>query len=172
MVEEHVRRNGTGSAGGDGGARVGAGAVDAVDRAFVDGYDRLVRLASLMVGADAEDAVMDAVIGVRARPEGIEDPRAHLRAAVVDECRSRPRRRPRIPPLRPVPAGRGEPEVDVVWGVVLALPADQRVVVALRFYEDLTVPQIAELLDMPDGTVTSHLHRAIASLRTSIGDRR
>lgn len=143
--------------------------LDALDRAFTEGYDRLVRMASLVVGADAEDAVMDAVLRVRSRRRAIEDPAAYLRVAVLNECRSRYLREARPPRLLSVQSGREEPEVDAIWDVVVKLPTDQRAVVALRFYEDLTVPQIAELLEMPQGTVKSHIHRAIASLRVSIG---
>jgi RNA polymerase sigma-70 factor (ECF subfamily) len=45
------------------------------------------------------------------------------------------------------------------------LRPDERACVVLRFYEDLTLAQIAEQLDLPLGTVKSHLHRAIAALR-------
>jgi RNA polymerase sigma factor (sigma-70 family) len=141
--------------------------------AFLDSYARLVRLAALMVGADAEDAVMDAYVRVRSRPRTVESPTAYFRTAVVNECRSRIRGRMRLPRLleriadvRPEP----EPaEPDSTWALLAELSPDQRVVVALRFYEDLTVPQIAELLDVPDGTVKSHLHRAVQRLRTSMG---
>ena len=42
--------------------------------------------------------------------------------------------------------------------------------VVLRFYEDLPLAEIATQLDLPLGTVKSHLHRAIATLRTLLTD--
>jgi DNA-directed RNA polymerase specialized sigma24 family protein len=39
----------------------------------------------------------------------------------------------------------------------------------LRFVDDLTVDEIARLLDVPSGTVKSRLSRALDSLRTSLG---
>ena len=48
---------------------------------------------------------------------------------------------------------------------VAGLPAEQRVVVALRFYRDLTLDEIAHVTGTPVGTVKSRLHRALVSLR-------
>jgi RNA polymerase sigma-70 factor (ECF subfamily) len=45
------------------------------------------------------------------------------------------------------------------------LNPDQRVVVALRFWRDLSLQQIADLLDIPLGTVQSRLHYALRALR-------
>jgi RNA polymerase sigma-70 factor (ECF subfamily) len=44
------------------------------------------------------------------------------------------------------------------------LPAVQRQILALRFYTDLPVREIARLLDIPEGTVTSRLHTAVAAI--------
>ena len=46
-----------------------------------------------------------------------------------------------------------------------SLPSDHRAVVVLRFEDDLSVPEIAALLNVPEGTVKSRLSRASASLR-------
>lgn len=48
------------------------------------------------------------------------------------------------------------------------LPRTQRAVLALRYFEDRTTAEVAELLGMPEGTVKSHAHRACAALRGSI----
>jgi RNA polymerase sigma-70 factor (ECF subfamily) len=49
-----------------------------------------------------------------------------------------------------------------------SLSPDQRVVVALRFYLDLTIEQIAERLDIPVGTVASRLHYGLKRLEAVI----
>jgi RNA polymerase sigma factor (sigma-70 family) len=54
---------------------------------------------------------------------------------------------------------------DEVGRLVGALTADQQIVVALRFWRDLTLEEIAERLDVPLGTVKSRLHYAMRSLR-------
>jgi RNA polymerase sigma-70 factor (ECF subfamily) len=41
-------------------------------------------------------------------------------------------------------------------------------VLALRYYHDLKLDQVAELLDIPTGTVKSRLNKAHARLRSSI----
>jgi RNA polymerase sigma-70 factor (ECF subfamily) len=46
-----------------------------------------------------------------------------------------------------------------------ALPPTHRQVLALRFYADLPVRDIAEALEIPEGTVKSRLHAAVAALR-------
>jgi RNA polymerase sigma-70 factor (ECF subfamily) len=48
------------------------------------------------------------------------------------------------------------------------LKPDDRIVLALRYYHALTLDQVAELLDIPTGTVKSRLHKAHARLRSSI----
>ena len=45
------------------------------------------------------------------------------------------------------------------------LPHEQRKTVVLRYYADLTVPEIARALGCREGTVKSRLHRALARLR-------
>jgi RNA polymerase sigma-70 factor (sigma-E family) len=45
------------------------------------------------------------------------------------------------------------------------LPEKQRAVIVLRFWEDLTVPQIAECTGVAEGTIKSQISRALAALR-------
>jgi RNA polymerase sigma-70 factor (ECF subfamily) len=54
---------------------------------------------------------------------------------------------------------------DEVVEAVGRLGEDRRVVVALRYWADLAPREIAEVLDVPVGTVTSRLSRAIGELR-------
>jgi len=52
--------------------------------------------------------------------------------------------------------------------LVASLPAKARVVVILRYQEDLTPAEIAEVLAMPVATVKSHLQRSLALLRDKV----
>ncbi len=54
---------------------------------------------------------------------------------------------------------------EALIAAVLQLPLERRVIVALRFWADLSVPEIAEILELPDGTARSRLARALADLR-------
>ncbi|MET9854183.1 SigE family RNA polymerase sigma factor [Streptomyces sp. NPDC006450] len=55
---------------------------------------------------------------------------------------------------------------DLLERALLSLPRRQRAVLVLRYYQDLTVEQTAELLGCPNGTVTSLAARALARLRS------
>ena len=54
------------------------------------------------------------------------------------------------------------------WTEVAALPERQRSVVLLHYVEDLSVADIASVLDVPDGTVKSDLSRSRARLRDAM----
>jgi RNA polymerase sigma-70 factor (ECF subfamily) len=49
--------------------------------------------------------------------------------------------------------------------LVARLPERSRLIVILRFQEDLEPAEIAETLGIPLGTVKSNLHRSLALLR-------
>lgn len=55
-----------------------------------------------------------------------------------------------------------------VQRLLLQLPKRQREVVALRFLADLSVHQVADLLNLSEGSVKTHAHRGLASLREAI----
>jgi RNA polymerase sigma factor (sigma-70 family) len=60
------------------------------------------------------------------------------------------------------------PELDETWALVRRLPATQRAVVVLHYYEDLPLVEIGRLLDRPANTVRSDLRRAHARLRKDL----
>lgn len=53
---------------------------------------------------------------------------------------------------------------------MLRLSARQRVVFTLRHYEEMPLREIAALLELEEGTVKSHLHRAVRILRQELQD--
>ncbi len=57
----------------------------------------------------------------------------------------------------------------VVADALQALPDKQRQALVLRYWADLTVPEIAACLDVPHGTVKSRIHAATARLRDVLG---
>jgi len=54
--------------------------------------------------------------------------------------------------------------------VLAELSQEHRQVVVLRYFADMTVPQVAQSLKMREGTVKSRLHRALGQLRTQLED--
>ena len=54
--------------------------------------------------------------------------------------------------------------------LVAGLPETQRLVVTLRFQEDLDPAEICRIVEMPINTVKSHLHRALSALRKKLGE--
>jgi RNA polymerase sigma-70 factor, ECF subfamily len=62
------------------------------------------------------------------------------------------------------------PLASEIERLLLALPTAQRVVVLLRYQEDLLPAEIAEMLQMPLATVKSHLQRALKLMRARAQD--
>jgi RNA polymerase sigma-70 factor (ECF subfamily) len=60
-------------------------------------------------------------------------------------------------------------ELQLVEQALLQLPVHLRAAATLRFIEDRSHPEIAEILDQPIGTVKSHVHRAVRILRRILG---
>jgi RNA polymerase sigma-70 factor (ECF subfamily) len=60
---------------------------------------------------------------------------------------------------------------DLLRSLVSELTPDARMVVTLRFQEDLDVSEIAAVIDMPVNTVKSHLRRSMEALRHKLADR-
>ncbi len=127
----------------------------------------LVRLASVLTGDRdrAEDIVHDVFVRFAARPRPQDSP-SYLRQMVVNATRDHHRRvriERRMVHLAPPPDA--IPEVDEMMLFLKRLPTRQRQALALRYYADLSVDQIAQLLNCPAGTVKSLLHRGIEALR-------
>ncbi len=56
----------------------------------------------------------------------------------------------------------------MVAGAIADLPEDQRVVIVLKEYQDLTFLEISETLDVPLSTVKTRLYRGLIQLRESL----
>jgi RNA polymerase sigma-70 factor (ECF subfamily) len=143
--------------------------------------DASYRLAQVILGhrAEAEDATHDAFVSAWRKWSTLRDPKLFehwFDRILVNTCRNRLRRvaRRRTEDLSPdfdflAPDAYG-PTDDrgFLQPAMATLAPDQRVVVALRFYRDLSVDQIADRLGVRPGTVKSRLHRALRGLRTSL----
>jgi RNA polymerase sigma-70 factor (sigma-E family) len=146
----------------------------------------LLRLAYLLTGDRhlAEDLVQEVLGRAHRRWPRIgrtENPHAYVRRMIVNQHVSWRRRRssteiPLAPASVPESASAAADDRvlqrDVTWRALQRLPARQRAVLVLRYYEDLTDAEIAVTLDAAVGTVRSLAARAFARLREdpSLGD--
>ena len=126
---------------------------------------------------DAADAVQDALADAYANLATLRDPDrfgAWVSRIVVNRCNGLLRKRARILPMEepPEPAAfvwdGPEGGIDLMQAVQ-ALAPDHREVIALRYFRDLKVADIAEVLGCPPGTVKSRINRALAALEAALG---
>ena len=149
---------------------------------FVDYRSKsLLRTAYLLVGDHglAQDLLQEALIKTYVAWGRLEDPgnaEAYARRVLVTTAVSWHRRRSSSE--RPQEDVREHPrpdateavsERDAVWRELQALPPRQRAAIVLRFYEDLTDAQAAEVMGCAVGTVSSQVSQGLRTLRDRVG---
>jgi RNA polymerase sigma factor (sigma-70 family) len=138
------------------------------------------RLAGFLLrdAAEAEDATQEALLKAWLAWPKLRDRNsfgAWFDRIVVNVCKNRLRDRKGIRPLplddqmsnevRTADPFRAALARDEVGRLVATLSPDHQLLVALRFWRDLSLEEIAERLDLPLGTVKSRLHYAMRTLR-------
>jgi RNA polymerase sigma-70 factor (sigma-E family) len=141
----------------------------------------LLRTAYLISGDrhTAEDLVQTALAKLYLAWDRVEDRGSldgYVRRVIVNENNSlwrRPfKRREHATdqlPERAAPTSPGGRD-DALWELVQTLPKKQRAAVVLRYYEELSEAETAEVLGVSVGTVKSQTSRALAALRARTGD--
>lgn len=154
------------------------------DAAFVrladEHLDKAYRLARAILRdpAEAQDATHDAFVQAWRKWETLRD-RSRFEPwfdrILVNTCRNRLRSMRRVATdiSAEVALATGDhtghaEDRDVIGSAIAALSPDHQVVVALRYYRDLTVDDIARRLGVPAGTVQSRLHYALKRLHEAI----
>jgi RNA polymerase sigma-70 factor (sigma-E family) len=158
---------------------------EVLSRVFYERYSSLVGLARLLL--DERDLAEEIVQEAFARTlEGWErvrdkdDPYPYVRRAVVNLSRSGLRRR--LLARRRLEAAPDSPSADAVVladesrreviAALRELPRRQRECVVLRYYAECSTAEAADVLGISEGSVKTHLHRALASMeRTLEGSR-
>jgi RNA polymerase sigma-70 factor (sigma-E family) len=166
-----------------GAAEARDGAIDIEFRQFVAARSAaLLRTAYLLVGdwAHAEDVLQTALTKTYLawrRLGEIEAVEAYARRVLVTTATSWWRRRWHGERPTEVMPDRASPDVleehierQALWRHVRSLPARQRAVLVLRFYEDLTEVDTARVLGVAVGTVKSQCARALAGLRSRLAE--
>ena len=124
----------------------------------------------------AEDVVQGTMLSVfRHWDQARAAPEAYSRQTLINVCRDQWRRQKR----RPQETSLGDANVidtaasfsdalgerDALKQALDALRQQQREVLLLRFFFDLSVTETAGMLDIPEGTVKSAAHRGLQELR-------
>lgn len=148
-------------------------------------YDAIFRLAlSILADADeAEDAVQETFIAAdRALDQyrGQSSLKTWLFAIAINQCRQMLRQRKRrqtmadawknartlLPgPIRPEEAVTHTETADLLRQAVAQLKERHRIPIILRYSHNMTAPEIAQILQISEGTVHSRLHYARRELR-------
>jgi RNA polymerase sigma-70 factor (sigma-E family) len=143
-------------------------------------WTRLYRYAYLLAGnhADAEDIAQQTLMKAHrswSRVERSDSPAAYLRQILTNTFLSQRRPQARhLELLTDAPPETGHMMVTgpedrmVLWPHVKSLPPRQRAVIVLRYYEDLSEQQIADVLGCSRGNVKSTAHHALRSLRATL----
>jgi RNA polymerase sigma-70 factor (sigma-E family) len=141
----------------------------------------LYRTAYLLLGdhAEAEDLVQTALAKTYAswsRVRSLEAAPAYARTVLVNTAASWVRRRGwrnerPTADLPDHPAVTGDlADRPTLVAALATLAPRQRAVVVLRYYDDLSVAEVAAALGCSEGTVKSQTHDALGRLRALLGD--
>jgi RNA polymerase sigma-70 factor (sigma-E family) len=142
------------------------------DEVFAAERAPLTRLVYLLVDspAVAEDVVQEAFVRLYERFAGITNPAGFVRTVAVrlaiDWQRRRRTERAHLTAVRaPDDEPSGEPEHDEAFETLRRLRPERRLVLVLRFYEDMSHEQIARVVGASAATVRSRVRRGLADLR-------
>lgn len=127
----------------------------------------------------AEDACQQAIVTIWRELPGLRDPGrfdAWSYRVLVNACYAEARKERRWSPglrVLETDAGGGDPsqsvaDRDQLERAFRRLPADQRAVLVLQHYLDLSLAEIADLLGIPLGTVRSRIHYAKRAMRAAL----
>ncbi|WP_246149037.1 SigE family RNA polymerase sigma factor [Nonomuraea turkmeniaca] len=119
---------------------------------------------------DAADLVQEALLKLSdswRRVRNKDNPESYVRTTMARQHISWWRRRRREHVTDEVPEGSytDHHSFGELWKELAALPRKQRVVLVLRYYEDLSDKEIAEILGISRGTVRSQAFHALNTLR-------
>ena len=159
-------------------ARGDPGRADAFRSLAEQHLDANYRLATIILGngVEAQDVVHDAFITAWQKWHTLRDPErfeAWFRRIVVNTCRNRLRRgrRWKVQEISDDLGLRGTDEIGPIEDQVVVrraldqLKPDDRIVLALRYYRDMKVDDVADAMGIRPRAVSSRLHRALGRLR-------
>jgi RNA polymerase sigma factor (sigma-70 family) len=144
---------------------------------------RLAAFGFVLTGSqiEAEELVQEAIVKVLVRRPRLTDVasaeqyvRLTMRTLVIDRSRKEARFRAFAAKEQPVVAASDSVQAIsdrvAVSRALAGLTAQQRLAVALRYWDDMTVSEVASAMRIKPGTVKRYLHDAAAVLRPLLGD--
>lgn len=158
-------------------------------RALIDAYGKFVYGAALQIVREpdlAEEIAEDALLVLWWQPEHFDAAKGSLRSSLIGTARHKSRDVvPHEQVIRAKYSLAGETaalieapfdsRVDdglIVRGAIAKLSRLQREVLFLAYFRGLTYCQIAESLDIPEGTAKTRIRDALMSLRVALGKRK
>lgn len=150
------------------------------DAFFTEEFPRLVSMLTAWSGSRsvAEDLAQDALVQAQQqwpRVSRLDNPGTWVRRVALNRSKNEGRRQTRerrafgriaAAPVRVEQPGVPDAEL---WAQVRMLPARQRDAIVLRYVDDLSLADIAQVLGCSEGTVKTHLQRGRAALSTTRG---
>jgi len=138
----------------------------AFERAILDLTESMYRLcyAQLRCPADREDAVQEALKKAWEKRKTLKDEGAlkgWLLRILLNECHNIQRKNKRIFPAEYLPLSAAPEDADsTLHDLMLSLPEKLKLTAVLIFMEGMTGAQAAKVLKVPQGTVSSRIHKA------------
>jgi RNA polymerase sigma factor (sigma-70 family) len=144
-----------------------------------DRYPSVRRFAYVLTGDrfEAEDLAQEALVRSANANVDMNDAQsmAYLRTVVLNlwlrgRRNAAKERRAWLRSLRPAtddPMSKMD-ETERIWRALATLSKDARCCIVLRYYEDLPLAEIAEVLRMPLGTVKSHISRGLDRINLAL----
>ncbi len=124
--------------------------------------------------ADALEAIQETVCRAFVRIGKLKEPRyfhTWLIRILIHYCIDEQKRKRKMLPMFELPESlAADLELDEKLGLQMAvdrLAPHLRHIVILKYYQDMTLPEIAKLLEKPEGTVKTWLHKALNELRSA-----
>ena len=123
--------------------------------------------------ADAQDAVSSAILRMYEKLHQLREPRkfkAWMFKIVRNEALQMKRRNMETPVDGEMlqMAGAVEDHYDELWDVIGSLKEEFRIVIVLFYYNDLSLKEISQVLEIPVGTVKSRLKRGREQMKKAL----
>ncbi|MDQ6422775.1 sigma-70 family RNA polymerase sigma factor [Paenibacillus sp. LHD-117] len=138
-----------------------------------------IAFAYLRNEADALEAIQETVCRVWTKRKSLKDERfftTWMIRILINVCMDERKKRKREAPARLEMLDRAathrDPEERMGMAEQIAkLPSNLRMVIVLKYYRDMTITEIAEMMEKPDGTIRTWLHKALKQMRADMGER-